>query len=257
MSLSKPMRNLLASVIAAMTCVAYAPVFAQQATAPKDAHPTGPGSLNGKWNTVGYKGSARTPPRERIRMTTDGKWPPLLPAAKELLEQRIKAAENGEPFPTTLHACLPGGVPEMIFGSPYLMQFIESPGQVTILHEMFNLFRVIYMDTPHPDAADVVPTYMGHSVGRWQGDTLVVDTVGLTDRTSIDEVGMPHSDALHVVERYRRVDNNTLEIMVTLDDPKTFSQPWETKVTYRAAPANTQYIEYICENNRSAEHTGG
>jgi hypothetical protein len=252
MSFRKPVRQLLASVIVmAVTCLGYAPVFAQASTATA-AHPTGPGSLNGKWNTVGYKGSARNSARDRVHRTVDGKWPPLLPAAAQLLEQRLKMADEGKPFPTTLHACLPGGVPEMIFGSPYLMQFIESPGQITILHEMFNLFRVIYMDASHP--ADPEPTYLGHSVGRWQGDTLIVDTVGLTDRTSIDEVGTPHSDALHVIERYRRVDNNTLEIIVTLDDPKTFSQPWDVKVTYRAAPADTQYIEYICENNRSGEH---
>ncbi len=252
MSPSRPVRYLLVSAIAtAIACLTYAPVFAQS-PAPTSTHPVGPGSLNGKWNTLGYKGSAQNRARDRVHRTIDGKWPPLLPAAAELLEQRLKAADEGKPFPTTLHECLPGGVPEMIFGSPYLMQFIESPGQVTILHEMFTLFRVIYMDRQHPAEPD--PTYMGHSIGRWQGDTLIVDTVGLTDRTSIDEAGMPHSEALHVIERYRRVDNNTLEIIVTLDDPRTFSQPWDVKVTYKAAAPDTQYIEYVCENNRSAEH---
>lgn len=245
-------RHRLAGVAAmSVALLAHAPVFAQS-SATEATHPVGPGSLNGKWNTLGYKGSARNSARERVHRTVDDKWPPLLPEAAELLEQRLRAADEGRPFPTTLHECLPGGVPEMIFGSPYLMQIIESPGQVTILHEMFTLFRVIYMDASHPAEPD--PTYMGHSVGRWQGDTLIVDTVGLTDRTSIDEVGMPHSEDLRVTERYRRVDDETLEIIVTLDDPATFSQPWNVQVIYKAAPEDTQFIEYVCENNRSGEH---
>lgn len=249
---SRPARHSLASVVAvSVACLACAPVFAQSHT-PATTHPVGPGSLNGKWNTFGYKGSARNSARDRVHRTVDGKWPPLLPAAAELLEQRLKAADEGRPFPTTLHECLPGGVPEMIFGSPYLMQIIESPEQVTILHEMFTLFRVIYIDGTHPAEPD--PTYMGHSVGRWEGDTLIVDTVGLTARTSIDEVGMPHSEDLRVTERYRRVDDDTLEIIVTLDDPGTFSEPWDAKVIYKAAPPDAEFIEYVCENNRSGEH---
>jgi hypothetical protein len=93
---------------------------------------------------------------------------------------------------------------------------------------------------------------MGDSIGYWEGDTLIVDTIGLSDRTSIDEVGMPHSESLHVIERYRRVDASTLEIRMTLDDPLTFSKPWEARVIYKAAAPNNPLIEYICENNRSA-----
>jgi hypothetical protein len=212
--------------------------------------PTGAGSLNGIWTAPGYKGSARTPPRDRVFRTSDGKWAPLLPAASELLEKRIKQSEQGEPFSNTIMQCLPGGVPEMVFGAPYPVQIIESPGQITMLYEMYNHFRVIYLDGKHP--ADPDPTFMGHSIGRWEGGTLVVDTVGLTDRTTIDEVGMPHSEELHVVERYRRVDTNTLEILITLDDPRTFSKPWDARVVYKAAAPGNHLIEFICENNKSA-----
>ncbi len=155
--------------------------------------------------------------------------------------------EKGQPFLTTLMQCLPGGVPEMVFGSPYPTQIIESPGQVTILYEMFNHYRVIYLNETHP--ADLDPSFMGHSVARWQGDTLVVDTIGLTERTSLDEVGIPHSEALHVIEKYRRTDKDTLEIIVTIDDPKTFTQSWDTRVINKAAASNLKFIEYICENN--------
>jgi hypothetical protein len=245
-----PIRNLLRGAVAVATVCLFCASALALSAAPASAPAAGPGSLSGMWTTFGYKGSGRNTPRDRVPRTIDGKWAPLLPAASELLEQRIKMTENGEPFATTLSECLPGGVPEMIFGSPYPMQIIESAGQVTILHEMYNHFRVIYLDERHPAEPD--PTYMGHSVGHWQGDTLVVDTVGLTDRTSIDEVGMPHSDALHVIERYRRVDKNTLEIIVTLDDPKTFTKPWDTKVIYKAGAPGLKFIEFICENNRNA-----
>lgn len=240
----------LMSILALAATLCCAPVQAQTAAA-KSAHPTGPGSLNGLWTTLGYKGSARNAPRDRVPRTVDGKWPPLRPEPAELLEQRIKMSETGDPFTNTLMQCLPGGVPEMVFGSPYPTQFIEMPGQITILYEMYNHFRIIYMNGKHPEDPD--PTYMGYSVGRWEGDTLVVDTIGLTDRTTIDEVGMPHSDELRVTERYRRVDANTLEIIVTINDPKTFTQPWDTKAIYKAAAPGAKMIEFICENNRSAD----
>jgi hypothetical protein len=245
------MRCLLGSLCAAVLVhSSCTPALAQSPAAPASV-PSGPGSLTGIWNSPGYKGSARTPPRERVFKTIDGKWPPLLPAAAELLEKRIKLSENGEPFTNTLMQCLPGGVPEMVFGSPYPVQIIEMPGQVTMLYEMYNNFRVIYLNASHP--ADPDPTFMGHSVGHWEGNTLVVDTIGLTDRTTIDEVGMPHSEVLHVIERYRRTDSGTLEIIVTLDDPKTFSKPWDMKVVYKAAPAGGKLMEFICENNRTGQ----
>jgi hypothetical protein len=241
-------RHLLGSIIAAIVFLFCMPVFAQSSATVTLR--SGSGSLNGLWTTFGYKGSARTPPRERVVKTLDGKWPPLLPAAADLLEKRISLSEKGEPFANTLMQCLPGGVPEMTFGSPYPVQILETPGQVTMLYEMYNHFRVIYLNANHPDDPD--PTFMGNSVGHWQADTLIVDTVGLTDRTTIDEVGMPHSEALHIIERYRRIDSDTLEIVVTIDDPKTFTRPWDTKVTYKTARPGMKFIEFICENNRDA-----
>ncbi len=251
MDYMKRFRLLLSSgITATLICLSCTPSFAQSSAAAA-AKPSGPGSLNGMWTTVGYKGSQRNSPRERVVKTIDGKWPPLQPWAADLLEERIKmTTEKGVPFTNTLMQCLPGGVPEMTFGSPYPTQIIESPGQVTILYEMYNHYRVIYMNEKHP--ADPEPTYMGHSIGHWEGDTLVVDTVGLTDRTTIDEIGMPHSENLHVIERYRRVDKDTLEIIVTLDDPKTFTQPWDTRVINKAGGPGMKFIEFICENNRNA-----
>jgi hypothetical protein len=246
-------RAVCAAVFAALIVCGTGMTTAAQAVtgpaAPGAAVKAGPGSLAGIWTVLGYKGSMFYPPRERVARTIDGSWPPLNPEAAALFEKRVVDSENGDPYPTTLTHCLPGGVPEMVFGSPYPVQILETPGQVTILYEMFNHFRIIPLNAKHPDDPD--PTYMGHSIGRWEGDSFVVDTIGLTERTSLDEVGIPHSDALHVIERYRRVDVSTIEIILTIDDPKVFTRKWDAKVTYRAARRGARLLEYICENNRS------
>lgn len=217
--------------------------------------PTGPGSLSGIWQAgrmwqgapANTLGSLRTPEWDRVIKTSTGEIPPMLPWARELLEKRIKMSQEGEPEALTPTQCLPS-IPAFLLGGPYPIQILETPGQVTMLLEEQNHYRVIYLDSKHP--ADPDPTFMGHSTGRWENGTLVVDTIGLIERTPIDRVGVPHSAALHLIERYRRVDKDSLEVIITIDDPKTFSKQWDAKVPYRAAPAGTRLTEYICENNR-------
>lgn len=244
-----------ASLAAAVVCGVAAPAQAAAARAPAAAPASGPGSLTGVWIISGYKSSQRYPERERVFRTLEGDLPPMQPWAAELLEKRVAEAEQGKLFANTLSQCLPGGVPEVMFGAGYPIQILETAGQVTILFEEQNHFRLVYLNEAHPEG--LYPTFMGHSVARWQGDTLVVDTVGLTDRTTIDQVGMPHSEDLHVVERFRRADKDTLEILVTIEDPKTFTRPWTMKATYKLAPAGTKVTEYICENNRNAASEQG
>ena len=91
---------------------------------------------------------------------------------------------------------------------------------------------------------------MGHSTARWDGDTLVADTIGRNDKTTLDMTGMPHSESLHVIERIRRLDDKTLENLITIDDPKTYTRPWTARMTYRAVNGRLQ--EFFCENNRDA-----
>jgi hypothetical protein len=124
-----------------------------------------------------------------------------------------------------------------------------------MLFEEQNHFRTIRMNGKHAEDPD--PTYMGDSIGHWEGDALIVDTIGLTDRTTIDQVGMPHSEELHLVERYRRLDRDTLEVLVTITDPKTFSSPWQTRALYKHAPPDSGVSEYICENNRNTPDAQG
>ena len=217
----------------------------------------GPGSLAGVWLITNYKGSGgRGGARPRVPVTVEGKPAPLLPAAAALLEKRIEDADRGYPFANTLTSCLPGGMPLMIIGeAPYPIQILETPGQITMLFEEQNHFRIVRMGAKHAEDPD--PSYMGDSVGHWEAGTLVVDTVALTDRTTIDQVGMPHSEDLHLIERYRRVDRDTLEVLVTLTDPKTFSAPWQTRAIYKSVPPGTGVSEYICENNRNTPDMQG
>jgi hypothetical protein len=251
----------LGIAVALLGCCHAAQSAAQSADAMKvaAAPAKGPGSLSGIWQTQGewrtaaqaqtdaaQLGSLRTPERTRVVKTIDGSWAPLQPWASEILEKRITQSQQGNPEPISTTQCLPG-VPVMMLGGPYPVQILEAPGQVTILFEEQNHFRIIYLNRGHPEDPD--PTFMGHSVGRWEGDTLVVDTIALTDRTSLDRVGMPHSDQLHLVERFRRGTGNTLEVITTIDDPKAFTKKWDMKVVFSTAQ-DLEMTEYICENNR-------
>lgn len=241
------------------------PIKSDRAAAPApDASPSaaiasGPGSLQGIWqagnnwapversNGNEPLSSMRRSERDRVLRTADGEWPPMRPWAEALLEERIRLSQAGTPEALTLTKCLPG-VPVMLLGGPYPIQILETPGQVSMLLEEQNHYRLIYLDATHPENPD--PTFMGHSVGRWEGDTLVVDTIALKTQTPIDRVGMPHSEDLHLVERYRRIDDSTIDVTITIDDPQAFTMPWDVKRTYRSVPAGVTLTEYICENNR-------
>ena len=135
------------------------------------------------------------------------------------------------------------------------MQILINPGQITILFEEFNDFRIIHIDQKtHPEDPD--PSFFGHQIGHWEGDTLVVDSVGFTDETVIDSVGMPHSDAMHIVEWIRRTGPGTLEDVMTITDPKAFTRPWTTVSSYRRV-AGVAIQEYHCENDRNVPDAHG
>jgi hypothetical protein len=114
-----------------------------------------------------------------------------------------------------------------------------------MLFEFDHFFRTIYTDgRDHPK--DLDPTWMGNAVGHWEGDTLVVDTVGFNDKTWIDRAGHPHSDQLHVIERIRRTDHDTLQDDITIDDPKAYTKPWTTRKMFKLH-ADWELLEDICE----------
>jgi hypothetical protein len=136
--------------------------------------------------------------------------------------------DNMDPY---LTSCAPYGIPRLMnHVGPF--EILQSKNRVLILFETTNAIRQIWMDgRGHPEELD--PSWLGHAIGHWEGTTLVVDTVGLTDKSWLDTAGHPHSDALHVVERIRRVDHDTLENTLTFDDPKTYTRPWSSTIVYK------------------------
>lgn len=174
--------------------------------------------------------------------------PVALPWAAALAKERIE--NNGKDRPHT--RCLPEGFPVPGASSPFITKFVHTPSLLVMLFEDIPGFRQVFLDgRGHP--ADPNPTWMGHSIARWEGDTLVVDTVGFNDTSWINVY--PHTEQLHMIERYRRVDFGHLENRVTFEDPGTFTKPWNMNLTWDLAPQE-ELIEFVCENNKP-EHIVG
>jgi hypothetical protein len=141
--------------------------------------------------------------------------------------------------------CDPPGITRL-YQYPYEFMFIQTPGTVYILYEFTRVWRAIPLNQEHPRDPDA--TWMGDSVGKYEGDALVIDTVGFNDKTWIDQLGHPHSDALHLVERLRRADRDTLEVEVTIDDPKAYEKPFSAKRIFtRAASPPTEALCSLSE----------
>jgi hypothetical protein len=133
----------------------------------------------------------------------------------------------------------------MMAASPMLV--VQTPGRMAIIVESDHDVQRIYMDEKQP--AKLAPTSMGHSVGHWEGDTLVVETTGLRPDGWIDDTGTPASDALRVTERFRKIENGAfLENLITIDDPKMYAHPWNTRMLYKWR-SDMRMVEYICEEN--------
>jgi hypothetical protein len=147
--------------------------------------------------------------------------------------------------------CLPPGGPRMM-ATPYPMEIIQQPEHkriIMIFEGATHIWREIYMDgRPHPVGDALNPTYLGHSVGRWEGDTLVVDGVGFNEGTWLDFFGHPHTDMLHVVERFTRRDKNTLHYEATIDDPGAYTKPFTVAWDIPWSEKD-ELKEYICQEN--------
>jgi hypothetical protein len=225
---------------------------AQRAGDPSTGRLTGAAAaISGVWFQDNQQFGSLQPPRVRIARTVEGKIPELTPWAAGILEKRIKDAENGHYFANTASLCLPQGIPYMFFGAitgPIQILVNPEQEQVTVLSEELNERWLIYMNQTHPPLEDIDPSYHGDSVGHWDGDTLVADTVGLNERTTLDQVGMPHSELLRVITRIHRISDEILEIHFTFEDPKAFVKPWSRAVQYRKAQPGERVNEEICEH---------
>jgi hypothetical protein len=174
--------------------------------------------------------------------------PNLMPWAKELMQKDIEEvlSEKKSAF-TAQSSCVPGGVPGfMAYGGGNPIVFLQTPKEVVLYFTGAQQVRHVYMNVPH--SANVKPSWYGESVGRYEGDTLVIDTIGLSDKTTADIYRTPHTDKMHVVERWRIVEGGTMmESVFTVDDPGTFYQPWTAMRRYRRI--TQEPIENICEEN--------
>ena len=142
--------------------------------------------------------------------------------------------------------CLPSGLP-MFLTTPTPFKIVQTPGLIVMLSESDTSFRQIFMDgRKHP--AEPQPSWMGSSIGRWEGDTLVVETIGFNDRGQLDAIGHKHSSALRLTERYTRRSTGQMDVEFTFDDPETFTRPLTVTVGMRLR-ADTDLIEYICAEN--------
>ncbi|HLJ14751.1 MAG TPA: hypothetical protein VKV15_09665 [Bryobacteraceae bacterium] len=146
-----------------------------------------------------------------------------------------------------LRSCYPPGVPR-VYMHPFPFQFIQTPGEVVMLFEVDSLRREIYTDGQRHDPS-LVPLWMGNSIGHWEGDTLVVDTNNFNDRTWLDRIGHPHSDQLHVIERFRRIDHDHLVDEITIDDPKAYTKPWTARLQF--VLKSWKLTEQFCEDGES------
>jgi hypothetical protein len=174
---------------------------------------------------------------------------PLQPWAAELVKQRAGGARGEEE--SDAH-CLPQGVPK-INATPVPFKIIPTPDSTVILYEAFGQYRQIYTDGRGLPAT-TNPIWLGYSVGRWEGNTFVVETIGFNGKTWIDSAGHPTSESTKVTERFLRKDFGHLEIGITIDDPKAYTKPWSytAKFTYQA---DTDVLEFVClENERDLVH---
>jgi hypothetical protein len=176
----------------------------------------------------------------------DRDYPPYKPAYAARYEATLAKTRAGIGSDPTA-ACVPPGVPR-VMAIPYPFEFVIQPNRVIMLFEGYSQRREVFTDgRGHPEDLDA--TYNGHSIGHWEGDTLVVETVGLRGDTVFDVTGAPHSEAMTVTERIRRRDATTLEDVITITDPEAMTAPWTVTRTYAHRPDWT-LKEYVCEENQ-------
>lgn len=221
--------------------------------APTPRTADGKPDLSGVWMNLGdplpkgaqaVEGPDFKAPRFFFDVTADMKpeQVQMEPWAEALSKQHLESHGVADP----ISHCKPVGIPALDASYPPY-KITQTARLVTVLYEYHGTFRQIFLDGRKP-VPDPNPTWMGYSTGRWDGDSLVVETVGFNDLGWLDRVGHPHSDALHVTERFRRRDVGHMELEVTVDDPKTYRKPivWRQQVTLMP---DEDLIEYFCEDN--------
>ena len=213
-------------------------------SAPAPRTPDGKPDFSGIWAT-------RSNARFFQDLSAGGVEIPMLPWAKALYEERKGNLQKGHPS----ERCLGHAVADFdTHQTP--RRIVQSPGVIAILFESYHQYRQILMDgRPLPEVG--LPAYFGYSVGRWEGDTLVIETVGVNDKGWLDMNGHPQTEKTHFTERLWRPNFGHIDVELTVDDPSAYARPWTVKLAGWELLPNTDLIEAICENEKDFSHMIG
>ena len=248
------MRNDLGAIAIALALCCASAASAQTKQPSKESSADAAHDLSGVWFDDHYR------PNTVMERYWIYRFTPEEPPMTAWAEERYKAAKSSfgahayplaETNDPIYRGCAPAGFPR-VFLHPFPLQIVQIPGEVIMLFEWDAIRHQIFTDG-RPHDATLGPLYMGDSIGHWEGDTLVADTVNFNDKTWLDRMGHPHSDQLHVVERIRRVDHDHLVDDITFEDPKAYTKPWGAHLTFKLEPKWT-IGEQFCEDQESFEN---
>jgi hypothetical protein len=171
---------------------------------------------------------------------------PLTPAGKAAYDKNAAGLRDGSIIDESRKFCVPDGVPRVL-ATPYPFQIFQQPNQVAFVHELNHQVRIIPLNKPVEKTFEVIalPHFNGHSFGRYEGDTLVIETIGFNEKTFLDATGAPHTDELHTIERIRKISSTELENVVTIRDPAYYSRDWQARFVYTLRK-DVRLQDYIC-----------
>jgi hypothetical protein len=237
-----PSRRAAPGVAAALCLVVSSAFMTFAAESPSRAPSPDPRNIEGIW----IRGS-NTPRVGDTPLTDYSGNLPYTAAGLAAYNYRRDMSAAGTPLQDMTAQCMPEGLPRAITAH-YPFQVIQTPAKTVIVQEMMRESRIVYMNENHTKPPQLRPSFMGHSIGHWEGDTLVIDTIGLLqERTQWDFA--PISDKVHVTERIRKIDGGRkLENVVTIDDPTLYKQPWSARMVFNWAP-DDHLAEFVCEES--------
>jgi hypothetical protein len=236
----RPLEFRSLAVFAAMTLLAAARAAAQPIYTPPPGQ-----NFAGVWLIQGD---------HSVVKTSEGKIPPMTRAAAARYAAAVAARKTGKPDFDTIQSCKPHGFPRILFAA-YPIEVLQEPRQVTFIHEAHHMPRMVYLDLTLPKLEDMDPNWMGQSAGHWEGDTLLVESQGFNDLTTLDAAGLPHSTEMRVSEQIRKLDPDTLEDIIAISDPQMYTRAWSTRVTYKRQPG-LRLKEYVCTDSNPEAHAG-
>ena len=241
-----------------VSCVALAVVgLAQVAARAQTPRTAAVPDITGSWERYGGIFGPRTDAQRNDPARPPAPPPPpLKPQYLKEWQARVQASRDadakGTPLATNNTNCLPDGMPAMM-GAVFPLEILQSRGQVTVIEEAFTQVRRIFLDQPQKAVEDVEPGFYGRSAGRWEGDTLVVDTIGVKESVRFQNTS--HSKDMRIAERMHLVAPDILWNEITMTDPVTLEKPWSFTYAYRRMPGYA-LLEYICEDNREYADQG-